>query len=137
MGYVIAGIASGFLMSSLFICTVSVTMFKSLRDTNFSSSDGPSRFNPSKAMILVTLISFPLWGIIGVLLGSLYAISDHQIPVDWWGGPNTVFAGGIVVLTTVMITPFIVLLKRFRTGIIITSVCFIASYAWLLPELVG
>jgi len=137
MGYVIAGIASGFLMSSLFICTVSITMFNSLKDTKFSSSTSPTRFNPSKIMILVTLISFPLWGIIGVILGILYAISDNQIPLDWWARPNIIFAAGIMVLTAVMITPFIILLKNFRAGIMITSVCFMASYGWLLPELVG
>ncbi len=137
MVYVTAGIASGFLMSSLFICTVSITMFMSLKDTEFASSTSSSSLNPSKIMIMITLISFPLWGIIGVILGILYAITDNQIPLDWWAKPNTIFAAAVIIITALMITPFIILVEKFRAGIIITSVWFMASYGWLLPKLAG
>ena len=57
--------------------------------------------------------------------------------MDSWAKPNTIFAAVVIIITALMITPFIILVEKFRAGIIITSVWFMASYGWLLPKLAG
>ena len=82
-------------------------------------------------------VGYPIWGIIGSLIGLIYEISTEQVPGSGLGSPNMVFTLAIVVVAVMMAAPFFLLFKRVAVGVLIITLSFIGVFGWFLPYFIS
>ena len=134
---VIAGTASGLLMASIFICAGAMMLFVIVKDPPPGFAPILERFPPGAIVLSVTVMAYPVWGIIGAVMGLLYKISIEQAPGSGIGSPNMVFTLGVVVVSVMMAAPFVILLWRVVAGVLAIAISFIALFGWFLPFFAG
>ena len=137
MSMVIAGTASGLLMGSIFICAGVIMLFVIVKDPPPGFAPILERFPPGAIVLSVTVMAYPVWGIIGAVMGLLYKISIEQAPGSGIGSPNMVFTLGVVVVSVMMAAPFVILLWRVVAGVLAIAISFIALFGWFLPFFAG
>ena len=134
---IIAGTASGLLMASIFICAGVMMLFVIVKDPPPGFRPILERFPPGALVLSVTVMAYPVWGIIGAVMGLLYKISIEQAPGSGIGSPNMVFTLGVVVVSVMMSAPFVILLWRVVAGVLAIAVSFIVLFGWFLPFFAG
>ena len=130
---VIAGAASGLLMATVFVGAGVIMLFVIAKDPPPGFGPLFERIPPGTLVLSVTVMAYPVWGIIGAVMGLLYKISIEQAPGSGIGSPNMVFTLGVVVVSVMMSAPFVILLWRVVAGVLVIAVGFIALFGWFLP----
>ena len=136
MTTLVAGAASGLLMASIFVCGGVLTLFPLVRDPSPQFRAIMRNTPPGTMVIGLTVLAYPVWGIIGVVMGVLYSISVEQVPGRGLGSPNLVFTVAVVVVGVMMAAPFAVLLRRVVAGVVGITLAFIGVFGWFLPYFV-
>lgn len=137
MGTLVLGVASGFLMASVFVCAGVMMLFATVRDTPPAFQPVQKRIPPSNLAMATVILGFPTWGIIGAAMGLLYEISAEQAPGAGLGSPNQVYTLAVVIVAVLMAAPFLVLLRHVLAGVLVIAVTFIGVFGWFLPLFVG
>ena len=133
MTTMLVGAASGLLMASIFVCAGALTLFPLVRDPSPQFRALMDRTPPGTMVIGLTVLAFPVWGIIGAIIGVLYLISVEQAPGGGLGSPNLAFTAAVVVIGAAMAAPFAVLLRRVVAGVMAVALAFIGVFGWMLP----
>ena len=130
---VIAGAASGLLMASVFACSSVLMLFPIVKDPTPGFQAIMHKFPPGGLAMSLVFVAYPVWGIVGAVMGLLYEISTEQAPGPGLGSPNLVFTTAILAVAVMMTAPFLVLLRRVLAGVLAIAAAFIAIFGWLLP----
>ena len=133
MTELVAGTASGLLMASIFVCGGVLTLFPLVKDPSPQFQALMDRTPPGTLVIGMTVLAYPVWGIIGAIGGILYGISVEQVPGRGLGSPNLAFTVAVVVVGVMMAAPFAVLLRRVIAGVLTITLAFIGVFGWFLP----
>ena len=137
MNMVVAGAASGLLMASVFVGAGVIMLFVIVKDPPPGFGPLFERVPPGTLVLSGVVMAYPVWGIIGAVMGLLYKISTEQAPGSGIGSPNLVFTLGVVVVSVMMSAPFVVLLWRVVAGVLAIAVSFTAIFGWFLPFFAG
>ena len=137
MSEVIAGAASGLFMASVFVMAGVMMMFAIVRDPPPEFQPILKKFPPGGLVMSVVVLSYPIWGVLGALMGLLYKISTEEAPGSGIGSPNLVFTLGVMVVSVMMAAPFMVLLRRVLAGVLAITVASIGVFGWFLPYFAG
>ncbi len=130
---IVAGGASGLLMASIFICAAEISLFFLVKTPPPAFAAAFERFPPAKMALVIVVIAYPLWAAVGTVLGVLFVISVEQVPGGGLGSPNLVYTVAVVISIVMLAAPIAVLLRRVLTGVMVTTVCALAVFAWFLP----
>jgi hypothetical protein len=133
MNELIAGVASGVIMACVFVCVLALTLVSFFKESSMESDNLIKRISLSNMVFLLVILPYPMWGIIGVVLGLLYKLSLLELPRSGLGSPNLWFTIGIITVTVVMIGPFAIMLKRIRVSLLVTACIFIGIFGWFMP----
>ena len=129
----VAGTASGLLMASIFVSVGVIMLFPLVKDPSPQFHALIRKTPPSTIVIGITVISYPMWAIIGAISGILYNISVEQIPGSGLGSPNLTFTIAVMVIGLMMAAPFAVVLRRVIAGVVGLTLAFIGVFGWFLP----
>jgi hypothetical protein len=133
MTVVIAGSASGFIMALVFAAAGAVMLFSIAKDPPPAFRLIFEKFRPATLGMAMVTLGYPVWGIIGTLMGLLYRISSEEAPGPGMGSPNMVFTLAVVAMAVMMAAPFAVLLRRHLVGVLIIALAFMGLFGWFLP----
>ena len=137
MTVVIAGAASGFIMALVFATAGVMMLFTVAKNPSPEIKPVFAKFSPKTLALSMVTVGYPIWGIIGSLIGLIYKISTEHVPGAGLGSPNMVFTLAIVVVAVVMAAPFFLLFKRLSVGLLIITLSFIGVFGWFLPYFTG
>ena len=133
MSAVIAGTSSGFLMASVFASIGTMALFSVVRDPPPGILPVFARIPPATIAMSVVILAYPVWGVIGVLLGLTYTVSSDLAAGGGMGSPNLMFTASVVVAATMVAVPLGVALKRVRWSVLVMTLAFIGLFGWFLP----
>ena len=133
MTSVVAGAASGLLMASVFVGAGVLMLFAAVKDPSPASRAILERLRPGRLVMSGVLLAYPVWGIVGVVMGLLYRISSEQAPGGGLGSPNQVFTLAVIAVAVALAGPFAVVLRRVLAGVLAIGVAFIGLFGWFLP----
>ncbi len=129
----IAGTAGGMLMASVFITTTMLMLFFLLKAPTPRWRAIFARYRPATLAMAIVALAYPVWGIVGAVLGVLYIISVRQAPGGGLGSPNLVFTLAVVVATAILAAPFLVLLRQVVAGVVALALVCMGIFGWFLP----
>lgn len=131
MSYIVAGTFSGLLMASICGVILPVILFRLYTDKAVSLERLGLRARPVIVMVGATLISYPLWVIVGILFSLLYMLSVSST------NDAAIIAYRIIIIAVgiAVVAPIILLLKRMLVVLILLSLIFMADFSLLLPVL--
>ena len=133
MAAIIAGATGGLLMSSIFVCVGVLSLFSVVKDPPPGYQAIFERFPPGTAVLAMTFLAYPVWGIIGAVLGLLYKICSTQAAGPGLGSPNLVFTAAVVVAGVLLVAPLAVLLRRLLSGVLTIALAFVGVFGWFVP----
>ena len=131
MSYIVAGTFSGLLMASICGVILPVILFRLYTDKAVSLERLGFRGRPAVIMVGATLISYPLWVIVGILFSLLYMLSVSST------NDAAIMAYRIIVIAVgiAVVAPIILLLKRMLVVLMLLALIFVADFSFLLPML--
>ena len=131
MSYIVAGAFSGLLMASICGVTLPVILYRLYTDKVVSPERLGLSVRPVVVMVGATLISYPLWVIVGILFSLLYMLSVSS------SNDAAIIAYRIIIIAVgiAVVAPIILLLKRMLVVLILLSLIFMADFSLLLPVL--
>ena len=135
MDALIAGLASGALMASIFVTAGSFMAFAVFRNPSPALAVLLARFPPGGVVMAVVAISYPAWGGAGLILGALYLALRNALPGGGLGSPNLAYSLGVTVAAVMLAAPVLLLLRRVWPGVVSIVVFAVAIFGWLLPYL--
>lgn len=133
MNELIAGMASGVIMACVFVCVLAITLVSFFKESAIKSDNIITRISLGNMVFLLVILPYPMWGIIGVVLGLLYKLSLLALPGPGLGSPNLWFTIGIITVTVIMIGPFAIILKQIRMSLLVTACIFVGIFGWFMP----
>jgi hypothetical protein len=131
----IAGAATGFLMASVFACVGVVMLFSVVRDPPPALQTILEKLPPGGYILPVIVLSYPVWGAVGVVMAFLFTVSSEQAPGTGIGSPNLVFTAAVLIATAMLALPVAILLRRVLPGLLTMVFAFVGVFGWLLPYL--
>ena len=134
MNALVAGAATGMLMASVFVCAGVLMLFSVVRDPPPTLQSILERLPPGAYVLPAVVLSYPVWGAVGVVMALLFTISSEQAPGGGIGSPNLVFTAAVLVATVMLAAPVALLLKRVLPGVLAIFLAFIGVFGWLLPH---
>jgi hypothetical protein len=120
-------------MASIFVCGGVLTLFPLVKDPSPRFQALMRKTPPGMMVIGLTVLAYPVWGIVGAVMGVLYDISVEQVPGRGLGSPNLVFTVAVMVVGIMLAAPFAVLLRRVIAGVVAITLAFIGVFGWFLP----
>ena len=129
----IAGASSGFLMASVFVSAGVLMLFPMVREPSPGLQAILRKYPPGSLVFPVVLVAYPVWGVVGVVMGLLYEISVEQAPGAGLGSPNLVYTAAVLLATIMLAAPFLILLRRVIAGVIAIALAFVGVFGWFLP----
>ena len=134
MSDVVAGAASGFLMASVFVCAGVLMLFPLVKDPTPRLQALFKRLPPGGLVLPIVVLAYPVWGIIGAVMGLLYRVSSQLTPGPGLGSPNLVFTVAVLLGGVMLAVPFAALLRRVLAGVLAIAGSFIGVFGWFLPH---
>lgn len=128
----------GMLMASIFITASMLILFFIVKDPPPAAKHVLDKFPPGGLALSIVVVAYPLWGVVGGLMGVLYRISIQQAPGAGIGSPNFFYTLVIVLLTVMAAAPFVVLLRgRTLIGVLVIALAFMGIFGWFYPYFVS
>ena len=135
MGALIAGVASGAFMASVFVTLGALMAFALVKDPSPAMAVMLARFPPGGAVMAVVVLAYPIWGAVGIVMGLLFLALQNGMPGGGLGSPNLVYSIGVTTGVALLAAPVMLLLRRVWKGVVGIAVSSVAIFGWLLPFL--
>ncbi|MBE0480541.1 MAG: hypothetical protein IBX68_06135 [Dehalococcoidia bacterium] len=132
---ILSGIVTGLAMSTVFLGIIIYAFISTRNLYDRLAARLPASLSPMAFMVLV-LVTIPVvWGILGALIGFLYAEIREALPGEGLGSPNAAYT--LIILGVVATLMLLVLIVRRRNAIISLTTCllFAGIFGWILPLL--
>ncbi|MCY4529480.1 MAG: hypothetical protein OXD46_10685 [Chloroflexi bacterium] len=136
MVYFIAGAAAGLIFMLAFVAVAPMMVFSLARDGEGRVGAYVRRVNPTTLMLGLVVSAYPIWTLLGGILGLFYRLGIQQVPGAGLGSGNLVYTVALTLATLVAAVPGMLLLRRVAWGVVVIAVAFMGIYGWLLPFLV-
>ena len=137
MSYVLAGTFGGVLMALVSTTVGSLMLFFLVKEPPPWFAALEERLSPMQMTMGLVILGYPMWAVLGGMLGILYWASTEAAPAGGAGSPNLVFTVLVVVASAVAIAPFVALLRRVVAGFVALALCFAGIFGWLVPHMAG
>ena len=137
MSYVFAGAFGGVLMALVSTTVGSLMLFFLTKDPAPWFAALEERLSPMQMTMGLVILGYPIWALLGGMLGILYWASTEAAPAGGVGSPNLVFTVLVVVASAAAIAPFVLLLRRVVAGFVAMALCFAGVFGWLVPHVAG
>ncbi len=121
-------------MASLFICAGAFMLFSLVKNPRPAFEPVLNRFPAHVLMLWIMALAYPVWGIVGAVMGVLYLVSVEQAPGGGLGSPNLVFTTAAILAAAVIAAPFAFLLRPVAVGVAAIAVAFAGIFGWMLPH---
>ena len=131
MVYFIVGAAAGLVMTVVFTAAAPVMIFSLAQDTTHWANARISRANPMTLMLGMVVLAYPVWTLIGGMLGLVYAVAVQAAP-----GAALVYSATVVSIALLAAVLCAALLRGAMVAVAILAVSFAGVYGWLLPLLI-
>ena len=135
MGALIAGVASGAFMASVFVTLGVFMAFALVKDPPPAAAVMLARFPPGGAVMTVVALAYPIWGGIGLIMGLLFLALQNGIPGGGLGSPNLAYSVSVAAAAALLAAPLALLLRRVWQGVVGIALFSVAIFGWLLPFL--
>lgn len=129
----IAGVVTGAVMASVFVTTGTFMAFVVAKDPPPGMAVYLARFPPGGLIMAIVVLSYPIWGMIGVVLGVTLLALQNGAPGAGLGTPNLTYSFGVVIASLMMAAPFALLFRRVWGGVALIAVVAGGNFGWLLP----
>ena len=133
MRAVIAGATSGMVMAGVSIPVVAMILFAIVRDGSPRFKAFFGRTSPATVMMMFMVLAFPVWSIVGAVMGLLYSASVEAVPGSGIGSSNLVYTVGVAIAVALLAAPPLLLIKRFTVGLLLMALAFAGIFGWFLP----
>ena len=133
---ILIGSACGLVMGTLFTSAWGIMLSTSSRGPfkSLAFLSRPSR--PTNLTMLLPLIGFAGWGIVGGMLGVLFFAAEELFPSDGLGSPNLAFTIFVLLLTlNALVLALLWERRRDWWEAYGLGVAFIGLFGWLMPWL--
>ena len=133
MNELVVGLACGAFMASIFVTLGAWAVVR--------MTDNPppvmlrllERHSPMRLVMPVVLLSYPVWGAAGMLLGLLFLASENGAPGGGLGSPNMFYTAVVVAIAVLVMPPALLLVRPARLQTTLTGVLFAGVFGWMLP----
>ena len=135
MTFVLAGVASGLVMSTVFIGVAPLMLLVLSKGSSSILRWFLGKGSPLLITMSVTVIAYPFWIIVGAILGLIYRLVAYDGAVSGPGSPNIGFSVAILAIVTTGTAVLALLVPGLKLGFSVLALAFVVSYGWLLPIL--
>ena len=135
VSYILAGVAGGLLMGSVFMAVGPVMIFVLAKNPSAAFETILNRISPRVVMIGTVIIGYPFWVLVGAGIGLLCWASTGTWTDQGLGSSNLLFTTVIVMVGVAIASPLIFILKRVFLGTTLLTIVFIVIFGWVVPFL--
>jgi len=96
MNALVAGMATGALMASVFVTAGMFLAFLLIKDPSPNVAVYLARFPPGGLIMAIVVLSYPIWGFIGVILGVSLLALENTAPGGGLGTSNLTYSFGVL-----------------------------------------
>ncbi|MCH8309420.1 MAG: hypothetical protein IIB17_02845 [Chloroflexi bacterium] len=133
MSALLAGLTTGALMASVFIAVGMFMAFVLIKDPPPSVAVYLARFPPGGLIMAVVVLSYPIWGIIGVVMGLALLALQNAAPAAGLGTPNLTYSFGALTAFPMLAAPIAYILRKVWQGVVGIALTAGVIFGWLLP----
>ena len=133
MSALVAGLATGVLMASVFITVGMFLAFHLIKDPSPSIAVYLARFPPGGLVLGIVVLAYPVWGIIGVILGLVLLAMQNAAPGGGLGSTNLVYSFGVLTAIPMLAAPIAYILRKVWPGVMGLALTAGGIFGWLLP----
>ena len=127
------GLACGAFMASIFVTLGAWAVVRLADDPPTVMLQLLERHSPMRLVMPVVLLSYPVWGAAGMLLGLLFLASENEAPGGGLGSPNMFYTMVVVAIAVLAMLPALLLVRPARLQTALTGACFAGVFGWMLP----
>jgi hypothetical protein len=120
-------------MASVFIGVGMFLAFVLVRDAPPGVSVYLARFPPGGLIMAIVVLSYPIWGIVGVISALALLGLQNGAPGGGLGTPNLTYSFGVLTLCPLLAAPIAYLLRRIWRGVMGIAITAGLVFGWLLP----
>lgn len=135
MTFVLAGVASGLVMSTVFVGVAPLMLLELSKDSSSILRRVLGKVSPLFITMSVTVIAYPFWIIVGAILGLIYRLVAYDGMMGGLGSPNIGFSVALLAGALVGAVVLALLFPVLKLGFSVLALAFVVSYGWLLPIL--
>ncbi len=135
MNYVIAGAISGLVLAAASIAIGPIMLFTLATDPPRPYRALLGRVSPMTLMMGGVVLAYPVWILVGAVLGLIYRASETVSPGGGLGSPNLAYTVAVLVGAAAAAVPLAVLLRRVVYWLVGLTLVFVGAFGWLLPHL--
>ena len=133
MSELVVGLACGAFMASIFVTLGAWAVVRMTDDPPPVMLRLLERHSPMRLVMPVVLLSYPVWGAAGMLLGLLFLASENGAPGGGLGSPNMFYTAVVVAIAVLATPPALLLVRPARLQTTLTGVLFTGVFGWMLP----
>ena len=133
MNALAAGLATGVLMASLFVSAGMFMAFVLVKDPSPNLGVYLARFPPGGLIMAIVVLSYPIWGFIGMILGLALLALQNAAPAGGLGTPNLTYSFGVLTAFPMLAAPIAYILRRVWQGVMGIALTAGGIFGWLLP----
>lgn len=133
MNEAISGAASGYVMGLVFLGIGWYLLVVLSKDPPPFLSSMLQYSSLGFVGMVLSFIGLSMWGIIGLVTGILYGISLEVVPGPGLGSPNFAYTLGVVLVSVILVIPYLFLFRRVLFGVCLLAVAFMGIFGWFLP----
>ena len=137
VSYVLAGTFGGVLMALVSTTVGSLMLFFLVKEPSPWFAALEERLSPMQMTMGLVILGYPIWALLGGMMGMLYWASTEAASATGAGSPNLLFTALVVVGSVAAIAPFVALLRRVVAGFVALALCFAGTFGWLVPHMAG
>ena len=135
MTYALVGAVSGLMMASAFVSVGVLMLFFLVKDPPPALRPLLRRTRPAVLTIGLVVLAYPVWSILGAVMGLLLRLTVAQAPGGGMGSPNLAFSLAVLVVGALAALLLVLLLRRVVAGVAALALTFVGLFGWLLPHL--
>ncbi len=133
MNELVLGLACGAFMASIFVTLGAWAVVRMTNDPPPVMLRLLERHSPMRLVMPVVVLSYPVWGAAGMLLGLLYAASQSAAPGGGLGSPNLFYTAVVTAIAALAMPPALLLVRSARLQTVLTGAFFAGVFGWMLP----
>ena len=133
MNELVVGLACGAFMASIFVTLGAWAVVRMTDDPPPVMIRLLERYSPMRLVMPVVLLSYPVWGAVGMLLGLLFLASENGAPGGGLGSPNMFYTVIVTAIAALAMPPALLLMRPARLQTALTGALFAGVFGWMLP----
>lgn len=133
MNALMAGLATGALMASVFVTAGMVMAFALVKDPPPNIAVYLARFPPGGLIMAIVVLSYPIWGVVGLILAVAFLALQNGAPGGGLGTPNLTYSFGVLIASLMLAAPIAYIIRKAWRGVALIALTAGAIFGWLLP----